>query len=66
MTRKILIGAAVAVLLALAAVYLWGPSAAPPGQMPLTALSAANFSEFTAAFDSRADVPRLILLVSPT
>jgi hypothetical protein len=66
MKKRLLIGVIVAVLLALAAVYFWGPSAAPPGQAPLTRLSSANLTEFTAAFDSQADLPRLVLLVSPT
>jgi hypothetical protein len=52
--------------LALAAVYLWGPSSAPSGQEPLLALSDANFSQFANAFDVDPDVPRLVLLLSPT
>ena len=47
-------------------VYLWSPSSAPRGQEPLLALSSANFSEFENAFDASADVPRLVLLLSPT
>jgi hypothetical protein len=66
MKRKVLISALAAALLALAAVYLWGPSTAPPGQPPLITLSSSNFPEFSAAFDSQADFPRLVLLVSPT
>ena len=65
MKKRLLIGVIVAVLLVVA-VYLWGPSAAPPGQAPLTTLSSANFTEFSGAFDSQADLPRLVLLVSPT
>jgi hypothetical protein len=66
MKKKVLILTIVAVLLALAPIYLWGPSQSPPGQTPLTTLSASNFTEFSAAFDSQADSPRLVLLVSPT
>ena len=66
MKKKVLILTIVAVLLALAAIDLWGPSKSPPGQTPLTTLSASNFTEFSAAFDSEADSPRLVLLVSPT
>src|ERR1700758_4073936 len=56
--EAILIGAVVAVLLALAAVSLWGPSTVPPGQTPLTTLSPANLREFSAAFDSQANLRR--------
>jgi len=66
MKKKPLILAIVVVLLALAAIYLWGPSKSPPGQTPLTTLSTSNFTEFSAAFDSQADLPRLVVLVSPT
>lgn len=56
--------AAVFGLLAIA--YLFGPSLVPPGQEPLLALSSANFGQFENAFDAKADVPRLVLLLSPT
>lgn len=46
--------------------YVWGPSPAPSGQERLLTLSATNFSEFEKAFDGNADVPRLVLLLSPT
>ena len=65
MTKRLLIGIIVAALL-VAGVYLWGPSKTPPGQPPLFVLSASNFSEFQSAFDSSADDPRIILLLSPT
>jgi hypothetical protein len=61
----IVVGVAVVALL-LAAVHLWGPGPAPPGQPPVVTLSQANFSEFTKAFDTRTDVPRLVFLLSPT
>jgi hypothetical protein len=67
MKRKRLIGVGVAaVLVLLAAVYLWGPSSAPRGQDPLVTLSEGNLGEFEKAFDDEADVPRLVLLLSPT
>jgi hypothetical protein len=67
MNRKSTILVAVAAFgLALAAAYLWGPSSAPPGQEALLALSDANFSQFANAFDADPDVPRLLLLLSPT
>ena len=67
MKRKGLIGVAVtAVLVLLAAAYLWGPGSAPRGQQPVVTLSEGNFGEFEKAFDSDADLPRLVLLLSPT
>jgi hypothetical protein len=67
MKRKRLIGIAVAIVLVLlAAVYLWGPGSAPRGQAPVVTLSEGNSGEFEKAFDSETDVPRLVLLLSPT
>jgi hypothetical protein len=67
MKRKRLIGVAVAaVLVLLAAVYLWGPGSAPRGQAPVVTLSEGNSGEFEKAFDGETDVPRLVLLLSPT
>ena len=67
MKRKGLIGVAVtAVLALLAAAYLWGPSSAPRGQQPVVTLSEGNFGEFEKAFDSESDLPRMVLLLSPT
>lgn len=57
---------AVVVLGGLAAAYLWGPAAVPAGQEPLTVLSNANLREFASAFDRDANIPRLVLLLSPT
>ena len=67
MKKKRVIALVVAVIVVLfAAGYLWGPGAAPRGQEPLVSLSGQNFSEFEKAFDEGADVPRLVLLLSPT
>ena len=67
MKRKLLIGVgAAAVLVLLAAVYLRGPGSAPRGQIPLVTLSEGNLGEFEKAFDAETDVPRLVLLLSPT
>ena len=63
--RAVIAGVAVVALL-LAGVYFWGPSAVPSGQEPLTVLSPGNLSEFAAAFDAEPDVPRMVLLLSPT
>jgi hypothetical protein len=65
--KKRLIGVVVAaVFVLLAAAYLWGPGSAPRGQAPVVTLSEGNFEEFEKAFDAEADVPRLVLLLSPT
>ena len=67
MKKKRVIALVVAVIVAfLVAGYLWGPGTAPRGQEPLVSLSGQNFSEFEKAFDEDADVPRLVLLLSPT
>jgi hypothetical protein len=63
--KRAIILAAVAVLLLLVVAYLWAPSSVPPGQEPLLTLSSGNFSEFENTFDASADVPRLVLLLSP-
>ncbi len=67
MKRKRLIGVGVAaILLLLAAVYLWSPGSAPRGQDAVVTLSEGNLGEFEKAFDAETDVPRLLLLLSPT
>ncbi len=68
MKRKRAVFAAAVILffLALAAVSLWGPSSVPRGQEALLTISQASFNGFENAFDSDADVPRLVLLLSPT
>ncbi len=66
MMKRVLILAGVAIVGIAAGYYLWGPSKAPPGQQPLTKLSAANFGEFEAAFDGAADGPRVVIQVAPT
>ncbi len=67
MKRKRLIGVAVAaVLVLLAAVYMWRPGSAPRGQDPVVTLSEENLGEFEKEFDAESDVPRLVLLLSPT
>jgi hypothetical protein len=67
MKRKRLIGVGfAAVLLLLTAVYLWGPGSAPPGQDPVVTLSDGNLEQLEKAFDAETEVPRLVLLLSPT
>jgi hypothetical protein len=64
--QKVIVPAVIAIVLLLAARYLWGPSSVPRGQEPLVALSSTNFSDFENAFDRGSDAPRLVLLLSPT
>lgn len=66
MKKRVILVAATAILLALAAAYLWGPASVPAGQEPLTVLSNKGLGEFASAFDRDAEVPRLVLLLSPT
>lgn len=66
MKKRVTLIAAVAILLALAVAYLLGPPSVPAGQEPLTVLSNAGLGEFASAFDRDAEVPRLVLLLSPT
>jgi hypothetical protein len=66
MKKRAVVLAGAAVLVLLAAAYLRGPSVAPPGQEPPVTLSNANFDGFQNAFDADFDVPRLVLLLSPT
>jgi hypothetical protein len=65
-TKRILLAAVLAVVLALAGVYFWGPSKTPAGQPPLSTLSESTFANFQSAFDSAAHEPRMVLLLSPT
>jgi hypothetical protein len=65
-SNRVLIAAMIAILLLLAGVYLWGPSKTPAGQPPLSTLSESSFGNFQSAFDSSADGPRILLLLSPT
>lgn len=66
MKKRAAIVGVIAILLIAAAVYLWGPSSVPRGQEQLVTLSNANFNEFENAFDADTNVPRVVLLLSPT
>jgi hypothetical protein len=67
MKKERLIGiAAAAILVLLAVAYLWGPGSAPRGQEPVVTLHEGNPGEFEKEFDFDTDVPRLVLLLSPT
>lgn len=66
MRKRAIVTSAIAVLLLLAAAYLWGPSSTPPGQQPLIVLSSPDLREFADAFDRDSDAQRMVLLLSPT
>lgn len=66
MKRRAILAVVAAIVALLAIVYVWGPSSVPAGQQPLVTLSQANWSEFAAAFDADPNVPRMLLLLSPT
>jgi len=69
MKKRAAVVGAIALLLLVAAFYLWGlwgPSSIPRGQEQLVTLSNTNFGEFESAFDADMNVPRLVLLLSPT
>lgn len=59
-------GSILAVGLSLAAWHTWGPRHTPPGQAPLAALRADNFSQLQQAFNAGPASVRLVLLFSPT
>ncbi|MFZ0334583.1 MAG: hypothetical protein WAN10_08255 [Candidatus Acidiferrales bacterium] len=67
MKKKLIILVVVAAVVLLGAIYfLQGPGIVPAGQQPLTTLTSANVSAFEAAFDAEANLPRLVLVFSPT
>jgi len=66
MRKRAAVVTVMALVLILAAVRLWDPRSAPAGQEPLIVLSNLDLREFGAAFDGYTDVPRLVLLLSPT
>ena len=65
-TKRVAAFAVVATLMVMAILFVRGPGTVPAGQQPLLALSTTNLGEFEKAFEARENVPRLLLLVSPT
>jgi len=65
MKKPIAIGAA-ALAIVLLAFYLGLPGRVPPVQPPLVKLTSANVAQFEAVFDADLDMPRVVLLFSPT
>lgn len=67
MKKKTLVVIGVIALILLAAFfYVRVPGSAPPNQAPLVTLTPANVTQFAASFDVHMDMPRVILLLSPT
>lgn len=65
--KRPLTGIGVVALILLAAFfYLRAPGSAPSNQEPLVTLTPANLIQFAASFDARVDIPRVIVLLSPT
>jgi hypothetical protein len=66
MKRKYFIGAILVALLLAAVLYLYGGGQAPSGQPPLRNLTAQSAGEIRNEFNTAKDVPRVLLLLSPT
>jgi hypothetical protein len=64
--KKLLLGTAAGLALALLAWHVWGPSHTPLAQPPLTILTAGNSERFEKAFNDAPENARLVLLLSPT
>lgn len=66
MRKRLIAVGVVAAILLLGAAYLWVGSATPQGQDRLATLTPSNITEFEDSFDKSTEVPRLVLLLSPT
>lgn len=67
MRKKLaLLAVALAAVLLAAIFFLQAPGSVPAGQPPLTTLASANAAAFERTFDADANLPRLVLLLSPT
>lgn len=66
MKKKPIVIGVIALAVVLLAFYVWVPGSTPRGQPPLVKLTANSLSQFTSAFDADPNLPRLVLLLSPT
>ncbi|HXU19845.1 MAG TPA: hypothetical protein VN788_04610 [Verrucomicrobiae bacterium] len=66
MKKRLVVLGLVVLAAVVAAIFLGGPGTVPAGQKPLATLSSANLGAFERAFNGNADMPRLVLLLSPT
>ena len=46
--------------------HLWSPRRTPPGQPPLARIAPSTLGLLRDAFNAASDVPRVVVLVSPT
>lgn len=66
MKKKLVVAVVVVIVAVLGALYLWMPGKVPADQQSLVTLSSSNIGQFENAFDGGTDIPRVILLFSPT
>jgi hypothetical protein len=66
MKKRLIVVAAIALVLAALATYLLVPGSVPRDQRPLVKLTATNLAQFQTAFDAADSMPRVVLLLSPT
>lgn len=66
MKKRIIVLGLIALAALFASIYLRGPGTVPAGQKPVVTLSSKNIGGFEAAFDENSDMPRLVLMLSPT
>lgn len=64
--KRLVIVAAIAVVLASLAAWRFAPSDVPTGQPPLATLDAASLEGLRADFNRHADHVRVVVLLSPT
>lgn len=66
MKKRIIVLGLIALAALFASIYLRGPGTVPAGQKAVVTLSSKNIGGFEAAFDENSDMPRLVLMLSPT
>lgn len=66
MKKKLIVAAVAVIVVVIGALYLWMPGKVPADQQPLITLSSSNMGQFESTFDGGVNIPRLILLFSPT
>jgi hypothetical protein len=64
--KSLIIVVAIAALVVAAAFYLWAPGSVPRAQKPLVQLRGPDVVQFESVFDAAHNMPRVVLLLSPT